>query len=151
MHAWGEVCSGPSIMTGNAQTMATITISTSSSIPCYGDVVTLVCHHPELANNTQTQKYFSTAVSWREDGVVITPSNGIYSQVDTAEDLMSSTLNITITVDHFRKKSFGYSCSLVLADETGEASGSEKSADITVDPLGEQYTTLQTYTGYIFL
>ena len=98
--------------------------------------MTLVCHHPELATNTETQKYFSTAISWREDGVVITPSNGIYSQVDTAEDLMSSTLSITITGDHFRNKSFGYSCSLVLVDETGEASGSEKSADITVDPIG---------------
>ena len=116
---------------------AQLTISTSSSsTPCYGDVVTLVCHHPELATNTQTQKYFSTTVSWREDGVVITPSNGIYSKVDTAEDLMNTTLNITITEDHFRNKSFGYSCSLVLADETGEASDSEKSADITVDPIG---------------
>ena len=100
--------------------------------------MTLVCHHPELANNTQTQKYYSTTVSWREDGGVITPSNGIYSKVDTAEDLTSTALNITITVDHFRKKSFNYSCSLVLADETGDASGSEKSGNVPVDPLGEQ-------------
>ena len=99
--------------------------------------MTLVCHHPELANNTQMRKYFSTTISWKENGVGITPSHDIYSQVVTAKDLMSTTLSITITVDHFRNKSFGYSCSLVLANENGDPSGSEKSADITVDPLGE--------------
>ena len=100
--------------------------------------MTLVCHHPELATNTQTQKYHSTAVSWKENGVGLTPSHDIYSQVVTAKDFMNTTLNITITVDHFRNKSFNYSCSLVLADETGEAYGSENSGNITVDPLGEQ-------------
>ena len=111
-------------------------ISTSTPTPCYGDVVTLVCHHPELASNPG--KYFSTGPSWREDGVGIRPSTGVYLQTDTSVDLTSTTLTINITVDHFRNKSFNYSCLLVLA-ENGQPSGSQTrlNLEVTVDPVGE--------------
>ena len=66
----------------------------------------------------------------------ITPSTGIYSTADTSEDLKNTTLTITITVDHFRNKSFNYSCLLVLA-ENGQPSGSQTSDEVTVDPVGE--------------
>ena len=109
-------------------------ISTSTSTPCYGDVVILVCHHPELASNPR--RYFSTGPSWRENGVGITPSTGVYSTTDISEDLTSTTLTINISVDHFRNKSFSYSCLLVLA-ENGLPSGVETSEIVTVDPVGE--------------
>ena len=67
----------------------------------------------------------------------ITPSTGIYSQTDTSEDLTSTTLTINITVDHFRNKSFNYSCLLALAENglpTGEV---ETSENVTLDPVGE--------------
>ena len=96
--------------------------------------MTLVCHHPELASNPG--RYFTTTPLWREDGVVITPSTGIYLQPDTSEDLTRTTLTINITVDHFRNKSFNYSCLLVLA-ENGQPSGSQTSENVTVDPVGE--------------
>ena len=110
-------------------------ISTSTPTPCYGDVVTLVCHHPEVARNPG--RYLTTGPIWREDGVGITPSTGIYSTADTSRDLTRTTLNINITVDHFRNKSFKYSCLLVLAENglpTGEV---ETSENVTVDPVGE--------------
>ena len=50
---------------------------------------------------------------------------------------MNTTLNISITVDHFRNKSFNYSCLLVLAENglpTGEV---ETSGEVTIDPVGE--------------
>ena len=56
-------------------------ISTSTSTPCYGDVVTLVCHHPELASNPG--RYLITTPLWRENSVGITPSTGVYLQADT--------------------------------------------------------------------
>ena len=113
---------------------ADLSISTSTPTPCYGDVVTLVCHHPDLASNPG--RYFTTVPTWRENGVRITPSTGIYTTADTSEDLTHTTLTITITVDHFRNKSFNYSCLLVLAENglpTGEV---ETSEDVTVDPVG---------------
>ena len=111
------------------------TISTSTPTPCYGDVVTLVCHHPEVVSNPG--RYFSSGPAWRENGVGIRPSSGIYSTADTSEDLTRTTLTITITVDHFRNKSFNYSCLLVLAENgipTGEV---ETSEEVVVDPVGE--------------
>ena len=97
--------------------------------------MTLVCHHPELAS--MRSKYFGIGPSWREDGVVIIPSTGIYLQDDTSEDLTRTTLTINITVDHFRNKSLNYSCLLVLA-ENGLPSGEvETSEEVTVDPIGE--------------
>ena len=111
------------------------TISTSTPTPCYGDVVTLVCHHPDLASNPG--RYFSQPTAWEENGVGITPSTGIYSTTDTSEDLTRTILNITITVDHFRNKSFNYSCLLLLA-VNGRPSGEvETSENVTVDPVGE--------------
>ena len=97
--------------------------------------MTLVCHHPEVASNRG--RYFTSTPIWRENGVGITPSTGIYLQTDTSEDLTHTTLTINITVDHFRNKSFNYSCLLVLAENglpSGEAEISEK---VTVDPVGE--------------
>ena len=113
---------------------ADLSISTSTPTPCYGDLVTLVCHHPELASNPG--RYFTSTPHWRENGVGITPSTGIYSTADTSEDLTHTTLNITITVDHFRNMSFNYSCLLVLT-ENGLPSGSQTSQEVTVDPAGE--------------
>ena len=111
-------------------------ISTSTSTPCYGDVVTLVCHHPEVASNPG--RYFSQPTAWRESGVGITPSTGVYLQTDTSEDLTSTTLTINITVDHFRNKAFGYSCILLLAGENGLPTGEvETSENVTVDSVGE--------------
>ena len=107
-------------------------ISTSTPTPCYGDVVTLVCHHPDLASNSGG--YITTVPTWRENGVGITPTTGIYLQDDTSEDLTHTTLTINITVDHFRNKSFNYSCFLVLAMPVGEL---ETSGVVTVDPVGE--------------
>ena len=111
------------------------TISTTTPTPCYGDVVTLVCHHPEVASNPG--RYFSSGPTWRENGVGITPSTGIYLQDDTSEDLTRTTFTINITVDHFRNKSFNYSCELALAENglpTGEV---ETSGEVIVDPVGE--------------
>ena len=96
--------------------------------------MTLVCHHPEVASNPG--RYFGTGPEWRENNGKVRAIDGtIYT-----EDPLSATqtlLNITITVDHFRNKSFNYSCELVLAGERGQASGSERSEGVTVDPVGE--------------
>ena len=109
--------------------------------------MTLVCHHPEVASNPG--KYLSNGPLWRESGVGITPSTGIYLQDDTSEDLTHTTLTINITVDHFRNKSFNYSCFLVLAENglpTGEI---ETSGVITVDPVGE-WVYMYSYTAIFF-
>ena len=98
--------------------------------------MTLVCHHPELASNPG--RYFSSVPSWRENDEKITPSTGIYLHDDTSEDFMNTTLTITITVDHFRNKSFNYSCLLALADKDGLPTGEvETSPEVTLDPVGE--------------
>ena len=101
--------------------------------------MTLVCHHPELVSNPR--KYFGTGPAWRENGVVIIPSTGVYLQADTSEDRTRTTLTINITVDHFRnsqEKSFNYSCLLVLAGEKElQTGGVESSEEVTVDPVGE--------------
>ena len=68
----------------------------------------------------------------------ITPSLGTMFESNTSPDSTSTTLNITITVDHFRNRSFYYSCLLVLAGPNGLPSGEfETSANATIDPLGE--------------
>ena len=97
--------------------------------------MTLVCRHPEVASNPG--RYFSTGPEWREN-------NGRVSAIDGTiytEDPVSVTqtfLNINITVDHFRNKSFKYSCEVVLADENGLPTGEvEPSGEVTVDPVGE--------------
>ena len=114
---------------------ADLSSSTSTPTPCYGDVVTLVCHHPEVASNRR--RYLITTPLWRENGVGITPSTGIYLQDDISEDLTRTTLTINITVDHFRNKSFNYSCLVILA-ENGRPTGEvETSEEVTVDPVGE--------------
>ena len=123
------------------------TISTSTPTPCYGDVVTLVCHHPDLASNPG--RYFSTTPTWRENGVGITPSTGTMFEANTAVVPTHTNLTITITVDHFRNKSFNYSCILALAENgipTGEV---ETSENVTVDPVGE-WIYVYTYTAIFF-
>ena len=110
--------------------------------------MTLVCHHPEVASNRS--RYFSTGPAWREDGIGITPSTGIYSAADISEDHTHTTLNITITVDHFRNKSFNYSCLLALAENgvpTGEV---ETSEEVTVDPVGE-WVYVYIHSDFFFL
>ena len=108
--------------------------------------MTLVCHHPEVASNPG--RYFSTGPSWREDGVGIRPSTGVYLQEDTSEDFTRTTLTINITVDHFRNKSFNYSCLLVLAGENGLPTGGvQTSENVTVDPVGEW---IYTYIHRVF-
>ena len=109
-------------------------ISTSTPTPCYGDVVTLVCHHPEVASNPGG--YIGTGPAWKEDGVVIYSFGGIYLSDVISEDLTSTTLTITITVDHFRNKSFNYSCLLVSFDGNWSPHV-ETSQEISVDPVGE--------------
>ena len=116
---------------------ADLSISTSTPTPCYGDVVTLVCHHPEVASNPG--KYFTITPAWRENGTNIAPSTaaGIYLQTDTSKDHTRTTLTINITVDHFRNGLFNYSCLLALAENglpTGEV---ETSPEVTIDPVGE--------------
>ena len=66
----------------------------------------------------------------------ISPSIGIYLQDDTSDDRTHTTLDINITVDYFRDRSYNYSCQLVLA-ENGRPSGSISSEIVTVDPVGE--------------
>ena len=98
--------------------------------------MTLVCRHPELASNPG--RYLTAVPTWREDGTKITPSTGIYSTDDTSEDLTRTTLNINITVDHFRNKSFNYSCLLVLAGGNEmQTGGVETSNEVNIDPAGE--------------
>ena len=96
--------------------------------------MTLVCHHPELASNPG--RYFSTGPQWRENDVGIILAAGTPFTAETAADHTHTTLTINITVDHFRNKSFNYSCLLALA-ENGQPSGVETSGQITVDPVGE--------------
>ena len=109
-------------------------ISTSTPTPCYGDVVTLVCHHPDLASNPG--RYFSTTSTWREDGEIINIVDGTTYFDVTGAGLTQSFLNIA--VDYFRNNPFSYACELVLADEEGRPTGEvETSEVITVDPVGE--------------
>ena len=97
--------------------------------------MTLVCHHPEVATNPK--KYFITTPGWNENGEEITPADDTIYSTETVANLSLTFLRVNITVDHFRNKVFSYSCSLVLADENGDASGSERSGVVTVDPVGE--------------
>ena len=109
--------------------------------------MTLVCHHPEVVSNPG--KYFSTTPTWREDGTKITPSTGTMFEANTAVVPTHTNLTITITVDHFRNKSFNYSCLLALAENglpTGEV---ETSENVTVDPVGE-WVYVYTYTAIFF-
>ena len=97
--------------------------------------MTLVCHHPEVANNPG--RYFSQPTAWEENDVGITPIPGTMFTDEIAKDLKSSTLTINITVDHFRTKSFNYSCLLILAENRRPTGEVETSGVITVDPVGE--------------
>ena len=100
--------------------------------------MTLVCHHPEVVNNSETRKYVTTVPTFREDGVGITPRDGTPFTVETAADHTHTNLTINITVDYFRNKSFNYSCILVLADGNGRDTGElESSGNVTVDPVGK--------------
>ena len=115
---------------------AQLSISTSTPTPCYGDVVTLVCHHPELASNPG--KYFSTVPTWKENDVKITPIHGTMYVATTAVESTYTNLTIIITADHFRNESFNYSCLLVLAGKNElQSGGVEASEKVTVDPVGE--------------
>ena len=68
----------------------------------------------------------------------ITPAAGSMFEASTSQDLMSTTLTINITADHFRDKSFYYSCILLLAGANGLPSGDvETSQNLTIDPRGE--------------
>ena len=97
--------------------------------------MTLVCHHPEVASNPEG--YSTNGPVWRENGVAIRPTTGIYLQTDTSEDLMNTTLTISITGDHFRNKSFNYSCQLQIAENGIPTSEVKTSPEVTVDPVGE--------------
>ena len=46
-----------------------LSISTSTPTPCYGDVVKLVCHHPEVVSNPGG--YFDSRPTWREKGAAV--------------------------------------------------------------------------------
>ena len=109
---------------------ADLSISTSTPTPCYGDVVTLVCHHPEVA--TDPERYFTTVPEWREDGKSIPP----LSNTETSADLTYTTHAINITTKHFKGKSPNYTCFLIL-DKNGHPGNIETSENITVDPVGE--------------
>ena len=107
--------------------------------------MTLVCHHPEVVTNRS--RYFSPIPTWTEDGVVFAIADGTIYTGETVADLTRSFLNITITVDHFRNKSFKYSCELLLAGEKGRPSGDvETSGEVTVDPVGELLVHKHVYT-----
>ena len=98
--------------------------------------MTLVCHHPEVVSNRS--RYFSPIPTWTEDGVVIIIADGTIYTTETVADLTCTLLIINITVDHFRDKSFEYSCELILADENGRPTSEvETSGVVTVDPVGE--------------
>ena len=108
--------------------------------------MTLVCHHPEVVTNRS--RYFSATPTWTEDGVVIDIADGTIYTTETVVDFTHTFLNITITVNHFRNKSFKYSCELLLADDNGRPTSEvETSGVVTVDPVGEWavYTNVYTY------
>ena len=94
-----------------------------------------MCHHPEVVSNPG--RYFTLTPTWRENGTSITIADGTIYTTETVADLTQTFLNISITVNHYRKKSLNYSCVLVLAENglpTGEV---ETSGEVTVDPVGE--------------
>ena len=97
--------------------------------------MTLVCHHPEVASNRS--RYFGTDPQWRENGAVIDIANGTIYTEETAGDFTQTFLTITITVNHFRDKSFNYSCLLALGRNGLPTGGVETSGEVTVDPVGE--------------
>ena len=72
----------------------------------------LVCHHPEVVS--KPGRYFIVTPVWKEDDRVISIIDGTIYTTETVADLTRTFLNITITVDHFRNKSFNYSCELLL-------------------------------------
>ena len=114
---------------------AHLSIFTSTPTPCYGEEVTLVCHHPEVASNPG--KYTTTTPTWKENGTKITPSDGTKYEDETPLDLTRTTLTINITLDYFRNKSFNYYCLLVLAGLDGQPDGMETSGEVNVNPVGE--------------
>ena len=107
--------------------------------------MTLVCHHPEVV--TDRSRYFSPIPTWTEDGVVISIADGTIYTTETVADLTRTLLTINITVDHFRDKSFKYSCELILASEKGgPTSEVETSGVVTIDPVGELVLHTNVYT-----
>ena len=106
--------------------------------------MTLVCHHPEVVSNRS--RYFAQTPVWKEDDTIITIADGTIYTTETVADLTQTLLNITITVDHFRDKSFKYSCELLLANKKGWPSGEvETSEEVTVDPVGELLVHTNVY------
>ena len=98
--------------------------------------MTLVCHHPEVATNPG--KYFNTAPTWREDGVGIVVADDTIYSTETVANLSLTFLRVNITVDHFRNRSFHYSCLLALEGPNGLPTGeTETSQNVTIDPIGE--------------
>ena len=98
--------------------------------------MTLVCHHPELVNNTG--RYFDTRPSWTENGRVVLIIDGAIYSAETLVNLSLSFLRINITMGHFRNQVFNYSCEFVLADVNGRPTSSVgASRIIIVDPVGE--------------
>ena len=107
--------------------------------------MTLVCHHPEVVSNRT--RYLSQTPLWKENDAIITIADGTIYTDETVADLTRTILNITITVDHFRNKSFKYSCELFLVDENGRPTGEvETSGEVTVDPVGELLVHTNVYT-----
>ena len=107
--------------------------------------MTLVCHHPELA--TSPGKYHTSTPQWWENGERIKSFVGTVFTADTSPDKTSTNLTIDITVDHFRNKSFYFSCLLVLAGPNNLPTGEvETSGNLTIDPIGEcKVWTLHRY------
>ena len=123
------------------------TISTSTPTPCYGDVVTLVCHHPEVVSNRS--RYFIVTPTWRENGRGVNLTAGSVFTAATAGDLTHTVLNITVAVKKFRNKSFNYSC-VLLPGQNGLPTGEvETSQEVTVDPVGEWIYYEHLYILYI--
>ena len=96
--------------------------------------MTLVCHHPEVV--TDLEKYLTSAPTWRENSVLITVADDTIYSTETVANKSLTFLRVNITLDHFRNKSFYYSCYLVLA---GASAGQlETSGNVTIDPIGER-------------
>ena len=104
----------------------------------------LVCHHPDLASNRS--KYFITTPTWSENGAVIDIANGSIYTDETVSDLTRTFLTITITVDHFRNKSFKYSSLLQLAENGLPTTEVETSGEVTIDPVGELLVHTNVYS-----
>ena len=101
----------------------------STATPCYGDTVTLVCDHPELATNPSQYKWL--LAFWFKNGVHFNPGerSDIYT---TSRNNQHTNLTINIAIGYFGGKAFNYSC--VLDQNDGTLIMSE---NIAIVPLGE--------------